>query len=395
MGGCVRDWLLGKTPLDWDITVDIAPRLMLPIIQEACGRRPFIELDAELEIYRLQLEAGINLDVARLAQDDIYKDLHRRDLTINAMAVAVSDGKLIDPLNGYADLQAGILRVPNQDNLASDPVRVLRAFRFAATLNFQIDPETLDWLQTCAPQLVSVAGERLLAEWHKLLISGRAAPVLKTMQRLHVLGWTLGDTDINDSAALERVAQMECLLERPPHAVFQRLAACVTADAFVERPSQSTLLLAALLMDASLEQVQNVMQRLPLSRRQTHLITSILRGYRHFARIFAERPQRADFYRGIRDMKEAWPGLMWLLAGDPNPLLRTGAQDGLEFYWNLTDAPPPRFIRGQDVLALPGMRPGPRVAELLAEVEEAIALGQITSRPDALAWLKQRHAAEP
>lgn len=188
VGGCVRDWLLGKNPGDWDVVLPGSPHPVLEALQASFGRRPLIELDATLEIYRIQLEAGTYLDVARLSRDDLLIDLERRDLTINAMAVDLGSGELIDPLGGYQDLQSRVLRVPQFANLKADPARALRVYRFAATLGFHPLPETTSWLRQTASSMRSVAGERLLAEWHKLLSSGRAAPTLADMEAAGTLG---------------------------------------------------------------------------------------------------------------------------------------------------------------------------------------------------------------
>lgn len=392
VGGCVRDWLLGKEPLDWDVVVPAATRSVLASLKDLLKPRAVIELDAQLEIFRLQFEADTYLDLARLAQDNLFVDLQRRDLSINAMALDLQTGLLIDPLNGYTDLLSRKIRIPSLQNLSDDPVRVLRAFRFAATLNFDLVPEAQAWLQVSAPLMERVAGERLLAEWHKLLVSGRAAATLRTMQRLEILAPALGAPLQETASALRRVGRMENILHEISSPEQPRLSKEIYSDVDKERPLQATYLFAALLLRATRDNLAATLRRLPFSRRQVQLLRSILHGYEVLQTHKKAALSPLEIFRAWRDHRTAWPGLMWCLLGDPSLVLRALGYTGLKSHWELCDNPLPRLISGNDILELPGVEPGPHIAHWLTTVDEAIAMKQVKSRQEALDLLHHLRA---
>ncbi len=133
------------------------------------------------------------LDLAEFRGPTLEEDLKGRDFTINAMALdlaallAGEPPELIDPLGGLTDLAAGQVRMVAADNLAYDPLRLLRAYRFAATHGFAITPETAAAIQALAPALAKVAGERVHYELFQLLAAPRAAGVLRDMDRTGLL----------------------------------------------------------------------------------------------------------------------------------------------------------------------------------------------------------------
>ena len=141
VGGSVRDLLMEKSYLDRDIAIknayDFARKL------EERFNATFIELDAENKIYRLVLEDKINyLDISEIQGKNIEEDLARRDFTINAIAINLSSGDVIDPFNGQIDIKNKIIRHIKDTNFTDDPLRILRAFRFASITGFDITKET-------------------------------------------------------------------------------------------------------------------------------------------------------------------------------------------------------------------------------------------------------------
>jgi tRNA nucleotidyltransferase/poly(A) polymerase len=153
VGGFVRDCLLRRDTSDIDIAL---PGPALGLAQQMATRLggTFVLLDEENQVARVVLpEAGWHLDFSALVGADIEADLSRRDFTINAMAVnleqAVS-GKavLIDPWGGRLDLELGLIRMVRKDAFVQDPLRLLRAVRFAAELGFNIEPATEEMLHS-------------------------------------------------------------------------------------------------------------------------------------------------------------------------------------------------------------------------------------------------------
>ena len=169
VGGAVRDALLnrlGPTP-DLDLVVPGDAIAVCRELRRSHGGSAVV-LDAERSIARLVVQ-GWSLDLARQEGDDLSADLHRRDYTINAMALPLAEPRtLVDPLGGAAHLATGELVAVAEANLLDDPLRLLRGLRLASELEFRLEPRTRTWILQHGPRIGSVAGERVLAELEKL-----------------------------------------------------------------------------------------------------------------------------------------------------------------------------------------------------------------------------------
>jgi len=149
VGGAVRDLLRRRMPHDWDFAVDRDALRLARQVADVLGGAYF-PLDADRETGRVivQSKEGIPqvLDFALLRGAGLAEDLRMRDFTINAMAVG-NDGALIDVIGGYDDLLAGRIRATSERAFQDDPVRLLRALRLAAQFHFEVDYQTMLWLQ--------------------------------------------------------------------------------------------------------------------------------------------------------------------------------------------------------------------------------------------------------
>jgi poly(A) polymerase len=126
--------------------------------------------------------------------DDLYEDLRRRDFTINAMARDPLNGHIIDPFGGRQDLEHHILRAVGNEpdkRFDEDPLRLLRAVRFAAQLDFTIEPETYKSIQRQAPKLQKISRERIRDEMNKLLLSSHPAKGLDLLVELGLMEWII------------------------------------------------------------------------------------------------------------------------------------------------------------------------------------------------------------
>jgi tRNA nucleotidyltransferase/poly(A) polymerase len=170
VGGAVRDLLLKRPVKDFDFLVDCEPDQLLalkPQIKAATGSTVIV-LDGERGILRVCQRDSEGLDLAARQGPTVEKDLARRDVTFNAMALA-SDGTLLDPFGGSTDLASGLVKVTSPGVLQDDPLRVLRCLRLAATLHFTLDAGTRSQLAQHAPGLSRVAGERIGEELQRFL----------------------------------------------------------------------------------------------------------------------------------------------------------------------------------------------------------------------------------
>ncbi|MEU7381614.1 MULTISPECIES: CCA tRNA nucleotidyltransferase [unclassified Streptomyces] len=193
VGGSVRDALLGRLGNDLDFTTDARPEDVLKIV------RPWADAVWEVGIafgtVGAQKQARVG-DVDRCFQievttyrseaydrssrkpevsygDSIEEDLVRRDFTVNAMAVALPEKAFIDPHGGIGDLEARVLRTPGtpEESFSDDPLRMMRAARFAAQLDFEVAPEVLAAIKEMAGRIEIVSAERVRDELNKLILS--------------------------------------------------------------------------------------------------------------------------------------------------------------------------------------------------------------------------------
>ncbi len=164
VGGSVRDALLNryKIPLDLDFVLPEKAIATARQIANLYGAG-FVVLDPEREIARVVFPQG-TLDFARQEGSSLEADLNRRDFTINAIAYNLQSQQLVDPLGGLQDLQQGVLRMVSPQNLEDDPLRLLRAYRQAAQLNFQIETRTRRAIGDRTSWLKLIAAERVQAE---------------------------------------------------------------------------------------------------------------------------------------------------------------------------------------------------------------------------------------
>jgi poly(A) polymerase len=193
VGGPVRDMLLSRPHVDLDFSTDAQPEETLEILKPLSrtqwlqGMR-FGTVGAEVD--------GAHLEVTTFRterydpdsrhpevqfESDVETDLSRRDFTINAMAIRLPEKTAVDPFKGLEDLEARVLRTPvhPDDSFNDDPLRMLRAFRFAAQLDFTIAEEVLDSVSRLKDRLRTVSAERIADELSKLITGQRPGPALE------------------------------------------------------------------------------------------------------------------------------------------------------------------------------------------------------------------------
>lgn len=193
VGGCTRDLILGKKPKDWDVTTSATPEQIISLFSRTFYENTFgtvgvltKETDQELdlideslrviEVTPYRLESGYS-DKRHPDQvtfsHDLVDDLKRRDFTINAIAYNPINGEVIDPYKGQNDIGQKIIRAVGNpiDRFNEDSLRIIRAIRFAAQLNFTIENETEDAIRTLGNSIVSVSHERIRDEFIKIMLT--------------------------------------------------------------------------------------------------------------------------------------------------------------------------------------------------------------------------------
>jgi poly(A) polymerase len=185
VGGPVRDAVLRRTVSDLDFTTDARPEATERILRGCCstvwttgadfgtiGGR-FRGEQVEVTTFRADAYDRVGRNPVVRYGDDLVGDLERRDFTVNAMAVSVPGHVFADPFGGIADIARRTIRTPAspESSFADDPLRMLRAARFAAQLGFAVDPDTLAAMRRMAPELARITAERVRDEFAKLMLA--------------------------------------------------------------------------------------------------------------------------------------------------------------------------------------------------------------------------------
>lgn len=202
VGGCVRDWKLGhEAPKDYDLLVtgleketfqELFPKAVL-VGDENDGFPVFLVqiagMACEVAFARKERKVGAGykgFETYTHPSLTVQDDLVRRDLTINAMAVEVLTGEFIDPYQGMLDLENGIIRHVSEA-FAEDPLRVLRAARFAARYGFKLNEQTLSYMAGLKEELGSFKPERVYVETEKALAGEKPSIYFRTLAKIGVL----------------------------------------------------------------------------------------------------------------------------------------------------------------------------------------------------------------
>ncbi|MEQ1531893.1 MAG: polynucleotide adenylyltransferase PcnB, partial [Methylococcales bacterium] len=192
VGGCVRDLLLGREPKDFDVVTDADPEQVRKVFRNCrlIGRRfrlahvhfgrDVIEVATFRGAADAQSDKQLLDDEGRLLRDNVYgtieEDVWRRDFTVNALYYNIKDFSVVDYVGGMADHKAGVLRLIGDPDtrFREDPVRMLRAVRFAVKLGFILHPDCAQAIPKVAEMLSNIPSARLYDEAIKLFLSGYA-----------------------------------------------------------------------------------------------------------------------------------------------------------------------------------------------------------------------------
>ncbi|MFE2512155.1 CCA tRNA nucleotidyltransferase [Streptomyces naganishii] len=193
VGGSVRDALLGRLGNDLDFTTDARPEDVLKIVRPwadavwevgiafgTVGAQKKARVEGAERCFQIEVTTYRSEAYDRTSRkpevsygDSIEEDLVRRDFTVNAMALALPEKEFIDPHGGLGDLAARVLRTPGtpEESFSDDPLRMMRAARFAAQLDFEVAPEVVAAMREMAGRIEIVSAERVRDELNKLILS--------------------------------------------------------------------------------------------------------------------------------------------------------------------------------------------------------------------------------
>ncbi len=204
VGGSLRDLLRERVPKDWDLATSATPQDMMRLFKRVIptgiehGTVTVLLRGQSYEVTTLRGEGDYS-DSRRPDHvyfiDDIERDLARRDFTVNALAYDPLSDRLIDPFGGIADIERRVLRTVGraEDRFGEDGLRVLRAARFAATLEFELEPATRGAIPGALDAFRRVSPERVRDEWLRALDARVPSRAFEVMRTTGILGVTCPD----------------------------------------------------------------------------------------------------------------------------------------------------------------------------------------------------------
>lgn len=399
-GGCVRDRLLGLRPKDYDVATDARPDQVKALFQrtrfvgEAFGVALVNHGGVRVEVATFRTEWGYE-DGRRPSHvhfSDAEHDARRRDFTINGLFEDPVAGRVIDHVGGRADLEAGVIRAIGDpdERLEEDHLRMLRAVRFAAALDFRVEPATMEAVRARAPRLGNISRERIGQEVVAMFGGPRPAAAAALMQALALDGPVLNESHVDVDLPLMRAVGVA-----PPPTVLAAWALDREVVAGADPSVLSAPEIAGAIAAYRRHRLSGLLRRwrkaLCLSNQQRDALQSVLvvaaraldwERLRVAARkhllVAAAWGEGWRLLQALVCAAPAARGLIDRIEREQGPLRRTGL------------APLP-LVGGEDLIGL-GMAPGPDFGRLIAEVYDAQLEGAVSTRDEALAWVQRRRA---
>ena len=414
VGGSVRDFLLGRVPEDYDIATGATPAEIEKLFERTVpvGRRfgvvVVIEGGHQFQVATFRAEAdyqdGRHPEQVRFG--DARADALRRDFTVNGLFYDPVRDKLQDWVQGEQDLRAGIIRTigPPAERFAEDHLRLLRAVRLAAQLDFQVDPKTMAAVKSLAGKIRTISAERIRDELVRLFKPPHAARGLDLLRESGLLNEVLP----------ELAATISCEQSpdfHPEGTVFEHVRLMLSELPIESDPS---LPWAVMLHDIAkpltassdpqtggihfygheklgAEMAGNILERLRFPRKQIEAVVKAVRCHMQFKD--APQMRKATLRRLL--LRPTFP-----LELELHRLDCLGSHGRLNVYEFLTteaealEKQPeirPPLLKGDDLIAL-GMKPGPAMGVLLAEIREKQLQDELKTKAQARQWARERIA---
>ena len=405
-GGCVRDMLRGKSPQDYDITTNAHPDDIRRIFSQT------VPVGAQFGVMLVMID-GQPFEVATFRHDGPYldgrrpahvrygtlqEDILRRDFTVNGMVYDPIEDRVIDMVDGRKDLERRTIRAIGnpRERFEEDRLRMIRAVRFAASLEFTIDEQTFTAIQALAPTVTAISWERIGEEVTRILTEGGARKGFELLDAAGLLKILLPEIE-----AMKGVEQTPDY--HPEGDVFHHTLLLL---GHLESPTE-TLAYGCLLHDVAkpscirrdgerltfyghtekgAEIAEAVLKRLKRSRATWERVAYLVRNHLRHTQAPNMRLSTLKRFLGEEGIDE----LLELTRIDA-----LSANGDLQYYRfckqkqiELRDEGihPAPLLRGRDLIAM-GFTPGPIFQQILKQVEEAQLGGELASREQAMAWV--------
>lgn len=414
VGGCVRDSTLGLIPPDYDIATSAPPETVQTLFKRT------IPVGAHFGVI-LVVEEGIEFEVATFRADDRYidgrrptsvryvsaeEDVKRRDFTINGLLFDIQTGTTIDYVGGMADLNKGVIRTIGiaSERFKEDKLRLMRAIRFAARFNFQIEESTLAAIKAEAPHIVEVSWERIRDELLKMLMNANPDRALKLLKETGLLKHILPEVD-----AMAGVEQPKAF--HPEGDVFEHtVLALKLFENDTEINKTDILALSILLHDigkpATFYQAKdrirfnnhdivggkmalNILKRLKLPNQTIDEVAFCIENHMRFMN--ARQMRQNTLKRFIRNSTfdtEMDLHKVDCLASHGDLEIHTFLKEKRQEFGAEKIAPTP-LITGKRLIEL-GYQPGPAFRQMLTEVEDLQLEDKLTTTEEAENFIKKQ-----
>ena len=434
VGGAVRDRLLGRPTDDYDVAVGGDARRLARALARTADAHVF-GLSEAFGVWRVvDRDHRWQVDVLPLTGQSIETDLAQRDFTINAIAEPLSGVGYVDPFGGVDDLRGRVLRMVSAEAFAEDPLRTLRLARLACELDFAVDPATAAAAGASSDGLALVAPERVFAELKRIVSADRALAGLDLMDALGATEAVL--PELVEMRGVEQSpyhhldvyehtkSVLSCAIElsRTPERWFGSDAAAVAR--LLDEPLANELTrgqalrFGALLHDVAKPQTRRVttegritfighdvvgaevaadiLTRLRVSDRLRDYVAALTRNHLRLGFLVHEMPiGRRAIYRYLRACEPVQVDVTLLSVADRLATRGRGSDEAIARHLELArvllgeglawrEGRPRPPLRGDELARAVGLRPGPELGHILAELEEASFAGEITSREQAI-----------
>lgn len=401
-GGCVRDLLMGRAPQDYDVATSATPDQVRDLfgprhtlaVGESFGvvivRGPRRAAPVEVATFRTEGDYRDGRRPERVAFATAEADAWRRDFTINGMFYDPLIEQVRDYVGGEADLKQGIVRAIGEphDRMREDKLRMLRAVRFTATLDFELHEATARAVRDMAAELTIVSAERITQELRKMLVNRHRRRAVRLLQQLELL--TVIFPELAPLLAPEAPVEwghtldlLDALRDPDFELALGALLHCVPHPAPASRRAPGPA-----------GTLHSVCRRLKLANRESEQVLW-LAAHQHDL----DDAPALPIPQLKRLLAHPWSGNLVALVRARVLAARsdTTAIDFVERY--LRDTPPaainpPPLISGNDLIAL-GLAPGPRFQELLEQVRDAQLNGEIATPLEAIELARRLSGPAP
>lgn len=380
VGGTIRDFFLNRELKDLDFAID-GDSIKLAKDFSRSIQGSFVLLDEDFAIGRI-VKNNITIDFSKLRGDSIESDLSDRDFTINAIALNLASKTIVDPFEGLKDLKSKIIRMVKEENLRNDPLRILRAYRFHATLGFEIEEETRNALRRNSHFIKRTARERIKEELWKILSIDESLKSMSIMIEDNIFRAIFKSSELLPlKTYLLSVKIIEEILKNPKK-VFSN---CKNLSS-----SQIICLKFASFFDF---QAPSLIKQIKPSKKEEKLVEKIVESGNRIKKV----ENLLDKVSFIRDFEAIlYPALIYGLSKDPLAYGRAWFYREIEEFYRkiyLKNKKKLPLIKGVDILAL-GFEPSELIGEIIQRIEFLTLAGKISTKTQALESIKNHYLSK-